>query len=104
MSKIHSVQNAEKMKVGILLVNVSSSHKLPIVTYSLQDCSTAELACKVSGPQEWYFVGIKLIRETKQNEKKLQYIFSSFAPGFVNVSADCQGFELQRNHTRELHL
>lgn len=43
MSKIHGVQNVEKMKIGILLVNISSSHKLHIATYSLQDFITVQL-------------------------------------------------------------
>lgn len=33
--------------------------------------STTELAWEFSGPREWYFISIKLIRETKLNEKQL---------------------------------
>lgn len=43
MSKIHGVQNVEKMKIGIILVNASSSHKLHIATHSLQDFITVQL-------------------------------------------------------------
>lgn len=40
---IRRVQNAGKMKIGTLLVNVNLSHKLHIVTYSLQDFITVQL-------------------------------------------------------------
>lgn len=43
MSKIHRVQNVEKMKIEILLVNVNLSHKLHILTYFLQDLITVQL-------------------------------------------------------------
>lgn len=100
MSKIQRVQNAEKMKIGILLVNVNSQTAHCDVL-PLQYSSTTELACKVSNPWERYFVSIKLIRETKQNEKALQYIFSHLH--LCLLPADCLCFKLQRNHTRELH-